>query len=241
MRVKITLSYNGAAFHGLQVQSHTDNTVMGALYKALERLGITGKLHASGRTDRGVHASAQVMHLDLPENWNDPAKLKRVLNRQLESSIHIKKVETADPEFHARYGAKKRLYRYIISDREPNPFEADFVTFAETVDFKKIAHAIRRFEGEHDFSYFMKTGSDTPHAVRTIYRAFAYRHRGHTVLCFEANGFLRAQIRMMTGMLLGISQGRYSEENLAEQLACKQRHCTKPAPHNGLYLAKIRY
>jgi tRNA pseudouridine38-40 synthase len=82
----------------------------------------------------------------------------------------------------------------------------------------------------------MKSGSDIKSTTRTIYRAFAYRYKGFIVLNFEANGFLRSQIRLMVGALLNLESAQ-----IQEQLACKKRYKIKPAPSNGLYLAKIKY
>lgn len=242
MRVKLTVSYNGSRFAGLQVQTETGNTVMGRLQEALSRLGIEVKAVASGRTDAGVHAFRQVIHFDLPPHWNDLGKLRYALTRQLPAAIRIRRLEQAPEDFHARFSAKRRVYRYLLCDGEPNPFEAELVTFHATpLDLARINAAMRLFEGEHDFEYFMKTGSDVPHSVRTLYRAFAYQHRGYTVLYFEANGYLRSQIRMMTDAVLRVNDGRLSLEQLQEQINRKIRHTTGLAPAAGLYLSKIIY
>lgn len=241
MRVKLTISYNGAPFMGLQSQTTTANTIIGTLQNALQRLGIESKLVASGRTDRGVHAFRQVLHFDLPDFWTDLPKLHRSLNHQLPDAIHIRRIEKAPDDFHARYGAKRRVYRYILSTKEPNPFEADFVTFVPALDHEKIADAIGLFEGTHDFAYFKKSGSDVTHYVRAVYKARLYRHRGYTVLYFEANGFLRSQIRLMVGFLLAISEGKLTAGMLKEQLSLQKQYKVKLAPHNGLYLSRITY
>ncbi len=241
MRVKITLAYNGTSFMGSQMQTSTGNTVMGALHRALARLGIDALPVASGRTDSGVHASGQVVHCDLPAHWSDIGKLKWVLNRQLPPSVRIRRVEPVHPEFHARFSARRRVYRYLLSEAEPNPFEWDFVTFCDPLDVAKIDDAMQAFVGTHDFERFKKTGSETAHDRRTIYSARAYRHKGRVVLRIEGNGFLRSQIRLMVGFLLAISAGKRSKEDLVRQLACEADFKIPPAPHNGLYLAKIYY
>ena len=242
MRVKITLLYNGTTFMGSQVQKSTANTVMGSLQHAFHRLGIDTVPVASGRTDRGVHATGQVVHCDLPEHWHHYERLKSVLNRHLPSSIHVRSIVPVAGDFHARFSAKRRVYRYIISESEPNPFEADFVTFSDTpINVALLNDAMAAYVGTHDFTYFRKTGSDTHHDRRIIYKAFAYRWHGKVVLNFEGNGFLRSQIRMMVGFLLQINGGKRSKADLVEQLACRTDFKTKPAPHNGLYLARIKY
>ena len=129
MRVAVTLAYNGTHFFGSQIQKETKNTIFGQFEYTLLKLGINCKIIASGRTDKGVHATGQVCHIDLPEFWSDLAKLKRVLNEMLPHTIRVKSIKAVSDEFHARYSAKKRVYRYIIKKEESNPFDNDFVTF----------------------------------------------------------------------------------------------------------------
>lgn len=236
MRVMITVSYNGTNFLGSQTQTQTPNTILGNLEKVFKKLGIDSKIIASGRTDKGVHASGQVCHLDLPLFWSDAKKLKRVANEMLPSSIYIKSVKVVDSQFHARYGAKKRVYRYLLKESKSNPFESDFITFLDKIDFQSIQNNIKIFVGEHNFKYFMKTGSDVKSSTRVIYRAFAYKHNGYIVLYFEANGFLRSQIRLMVGALL-----KFNATEITNKLQGKINHPLKPAPANGLYLSKIKY
>ena len=241
MRVKMTIAYNGANYFGSQIQKETDQTVNGQIEKALGLLQIDTKVQASGRTDRGVHASRQVIHFDLPLYWKDLNKLQDSLTRILPSDIAIRRMEQVDDTFHARYSAKKRAYRYIISTQKANPFLADIVTYVDVIDEKKIREAIVLFEGEHDFENFKKSGSDTDSFVREIYKTGVYNHKGYTVLYFEANGFLRSQIRLMVGFLLKISDGTYTKEDLLSQLNVDKNFKLKPAPHQGLYLCNIKY
>lgn len=241
MRVALTIAYNGAYYFGSQIQKENPQTVMGVLNRALKQIGIETHLHFSGRTDRGVHASCQVLHFDLPQFWSDLNKLHDVLSHHLPSSITIRKLKEVSDTFHARYDAKRRCYRYVISTQRPNPFENDFVTFVPYLNTQKIKEAITLFEGEHNFEYFMKTGSDTTNFVRTIYKTRLYTYKNKTILTFEANGFLRSQVRLMVGFLLAISEGKQSNKTLLQQLNCQKKHKITLAPHNGLYLAKVLY
>ncbi len=251
LRVKATIAYNGAKFYGSQIQER-QTTVNGTLSQALASLGINSKVEASGRTDRGVHASAQVIHFDLPSFWSDLHLLKSLLNQKLPKSLHVKQIQAVADDFHARYSATRRVYRYILKEGISNPFLNEFVTFVEKVDFTLLQTAIKEFEGTHDFCGFYKKGSDNKTTIRTIYKTCVYGHKGFVVLYFEANGFLRSQIRLMVAMLLGISSDKYTIKDLKNQLtlqeltptghfACKQKISLKPAPSNGLYLAKIFY
>ncbi|MEA3371617.1 MAG: tRNA pseudouridine(38-40) synthase TruA [Campylobacterota bacterium] len=236
MRVALTLTYDGTTYLGSQIQTETSNTIFGQLQKVLSQLGIDSKAIASGRTDKGVHATGQVCHIDLPPFWSDTKKLKRVLNEMLPSSIQALCVKEVSDEFHARYSAKKRSYRYIIKEGESNPFENNYISFIDSVNFNEMQKNIKLFIGEHNFKYFMKTGSDVKGTIRVIYRAYAYRHKGAIILHFEGNGYLRSQIRMMVGALL-----KLNAVQIKEKLETKINHKVKPAPCNGLYLAKIRY
>ena len=236
MRVAVTLAYNGTNYHGSQIQRDISPTIFGTFEAALLRLGIDQRVIVSGRTDRGVHATGQVCHFDLPLYWSDTQKLKRVLNFMLPSSIRVLRVKEVDDDFHARYSTKRRVYRYILKDTPLSPFEADFVTYSqEKLDVKMLHHKMQLFLGEHDFKHFKKNGSDENTTIRMIYKAFAYKHKGYIILNFEANGFLRSQIRMMVGSLLKLSQ-----QEIVEKLHDKN-HKIDSAPPNGLYLAKIKY
>jgi len=236
MRVALTIAYDGSSYLGSQIQKETTNTIFGELENVLSKINIDFRVVASGRTDKGVHATGQVCHIDIPQYWNDLVKFKRVLNSMLPNSIKIKHIKKVDDEFHARYSAKKRVYRYVIKQDSSNPFENQFITFIDKVDFKTLQNNIKLFIGEHNFINFIKTGSDTKSSVRFIYKAFAYTYKDSIILNFEANGFLRSQIRLMVGSLLQLNK-----KEIKEQLACTNIHKIKPAPSNGLYLAKIKY
>ncbi len=236
MRCSLTLAYNGTTYLGSQTQTETSNTILGQLQIVLKKLGINFKVIASGRTDKGVHATGQVCHIELPKHWDDLLKLKRVLNGMLPRSIRVKEIKEVSDDFHARYGAKKRVYRYIIKKSDSNPFEEDFITFDKSVDYETIEKNIELFIGKHDFKNFMKTGSDINSTIRVIYKAFTYKHNGLIILNFEANGFLRSQIRLMVGALL-----KLNATEIKEQLSCEKKYKIKPADCNGLYLAKIKY
>ncbi len=230
MRCAITIAYNGTNFLGSQAQKSSTNTILGNMEIVLS------KLIASGRTDKGVHATGQVCHVDLPEFWLDLKKLKRVLNEMLDATIEVKQIREVDINFHARYSAKRRVYRYMIKESKSNPFEDNFITFLDSVNFDKLEQNIKLFIGKHDFINFMKSGSDVKSSTRVIYKAFAYRYKEYIVLNFEANGFLRSQIRLMVGALL-----KLDTKEIEEQLKDKNIYKIKPAKSNGLYLTRIKY
>jgi len=215
---------------------------MGKVYEAFEALNIETKLHASGRTDSGVHAFKQVMHCEVPDYWADTDRLKRHLSAKLPSSIHLRQLKQTDEHFHSRYSAKRRAYRYILCDSESNPFECNLVTFTpEKLDKALLKQSISLFEGEHDFGLFKKSGGSAVSDVRTIYKTRVYNYKNKTILYFEANGFLRSQIRMMVAFLLLINNKKLTKEQLSQQLNLQKTYNTRPAPPNGLYLSNIIY
>ena len=240
MRAKAVIAYNGTRFQGFQKQKSTRQTVTTTIEEALKTLGITSPLTGSGRTDAGVHATGQIIHFDLPSYWEDLSRLKSHLNGKLED-IHVKHICKTPQDFHARFSAKRRIYRYCIKSMEPAVFEKDFVSFLPLGNLLRLEEALRCFVGEHDFGYFLKSGSETKNNIRQIYRAYHIQRGTYHYLYFEANGFLRAQVRMMIGFALGVANGEFTLEQLREQLELKAMHSRKLAPPQGLYLARVLY
>jgi tRNA pseudouridine(38-40) synthase len=132
LRVKATISYNGAKFYGLQLQKDKP-TIASALYKAFKAYNINSSIDFSGRTDKGVHAFRQVISFELDSSiWQDRLDvLKSILNKTLSSSIKILSMQEAKECFHARYSAKKRVYRYLLTTKETSVFNDDFITYTK--------------------------------------------------------------------------------------------------------------
>ena len=196
----------------------------------------------SGRTASGVHANAQVIHVELPPFWSDLLLLKEQLNRHLQPHMYIKKIWQVSPNSHARFSAKKRVYRYIIYKGIFSPFIAPYVTFYnKNLSLETINKALAEFVGVHDFSLFKKNGSETKHNIREIYKAFAYNKGDFTIIHVCGSGFLRSQIRMMIYAILSYNENKIELKNLKEQIANKHQTTKGLAPANGLYLAKIIY
>ena len=241
IRVKMYISYDGSHFYGFQVQNSGVRTVANRLYEVFRSLGIDTPFEASGRTDRGVHATMQVLSIDIPSFWYDLEKLRMHINQKALPHIYVRRIKRTVSDFHARYDAKRRAYRYIVSYKEPSVFMTPYVLFTQKFDVNAIHEAVKVFEGEHDFTFFAKTGSDTTDFVREIYRARFYRYGNFYVFGFEANGYVRSQIRLMVSFLLKIGYGKFRKEDLKEQLALKQCYVRDPVAPNGLYLTRIWY
>jgi len=239
-RVKAVIAYDGSSYKGFQKQKSTDNTVTHAIEEALQSLQIKSRIIASGRTDAGVHATGQVIHFDLPYYWSDLDKLRISLNRQLHN-IAFKHITEVSKDFHARFSAKKRLYRYVFKTREPSVFEKKYISYYSDFNTETLKEALKYFEGEHDFNFFHKTGTPTHTTVRNIYKTDYREHKGYHYIYFQANGFLRSQVRMMVEAAMSCVKKELNLFQLQEQIDCKRKHISKLAPAEGLYLAKILY
>jgi tRNA pseudouridine38-40 synthase len=239
-RVKAVIAYDGTSFRGFQKQKETKNTITTAIEEALISVGINSPINGSGRTDAGVHASGQVIDFELPPFWEDLKRLQETLNRKLES-ISFKHISSVSNSFHARFSAKKRLYRYIFKTSPISVFERKYISYYPKFNEKLLEKSLKLFEGEHDFSNFLKSGTLTHTNIRYIYRAYHKKINGYHIIYFEANGFLRSQVRMMVEFAMGVALERLTVEEQLEQLELKRKHSSKLAPPNGLYLARIIY
>lgn len=240
MNLKFTLAYDGSSFQGSQKQPN-GLTVEDKLLKAFKKINIETNIVLSGRTDKEVHATGQVFNCIVPDYWEDFFKLKEILNKNLPSSIKISKISKVDDNFHSRFHAKKRVYRYLITTKPTTPFNDKFITYVKNIDEKLIKEAIKEFIGVYDFKYFHKTGSDKELTKREIFDTKFYKYKDIYVFKFTANSYLRSQIRLMVGFLLAINDNKQTIKNLKEQLSLEKHHFKTPAVANGLYLAKIKY
>ncbi|HFQ62206.1 MAG TPA: tRNA pseudouridine(38-40) synthase TruA [Epsilonproteobacteria bacterium] len=239
-RVKAVIAYDGSVYFGFQKQTNTSKTITSDIEKALHALHIHTSIVGSGRTDAGVHATGQIIHFDIPQYWNDLKKLMLNLNRKLDT-IQFKHITFAPCDFHARFWAKKRLYRYVFKTSKPSVFEKKYISHYDSFNPAVLIKALSLFEGKHDFDFFRKTGTLTHTSIREIYRTKYLQQGAYHFIYFEANGFLRSQVRMMVDAAIRCAKGELSYSNIEEQLACHTKHTTKLAPPEGLYLARIIY
>ncbi|ALV24377.1 tRNA pseudouridine synthase I [Campylobacter iguaniorum] len=261
MKIALTYSYDGSKFSGSQTQPH-QNAVEDCLNHALNHVGIFTPVISSSRTDKGVHAIAQVSCVECGEFWQGRLDhLRSQINKHSAPYIRVKSMQVVSENFHPRYDATARSYRYIISHDEPSVFLSDYLYFADELNLHRLNLALKCFAGVHDFKPFYKVGSDEKSTIREIYHAFAYQiyraksgklstkfdpnlsHQkpNFTVINFKANGFLRAQVRLMVANSIEASK---SDENLAKFISNFQANkpLTRiPAPPNGLYLKRVFY
>nr|WP_314470286.1 tRNA pseudouridine(38-40) synthase TruA [uncultured Campylobacter sp.] len=226
MRLKLVFSYDGSKFQGSQTQPH-ENGVEDALGAALAHVGIFSKIISSSRTDKGVHANNQVACVECGEHFSDFARLKALINRHAHPAVHVKFISRAQDCFHPRYDATARAYRYVINHGEFSPFLAPYETFLPKFDPNLANELLALFVGEHDFSAFMKLGSDVKSPVRSVKKAFCYARGERSIIVFKANGFLRAQVRLMVASVLKTLElaknGKFKEtDRLESKFECAQ-------------------
>ncbi len=241
MNVKLVFSYDGSRFNGSQKQPEK-NTVADAFLECFNSMGIDSQFILSGRTDKDVHATGQVANIKLPHYWDNTQRLHNKLNQYLPSSIKLYLVQEVDDLFNARFSAKKRVYRYILSTDNIDPFKQAYITYHDKeLNIEIINKAIKKFIGIHDFEYFSKKGSEPVSTVREIFDVKFYQHKGYYIFKFKGSSFLRSQIRLMVQTLLNISDGKKSINDLEDALNKKGTKLKSLAPPNGLYLSKIIY
>lgn len=232
VKLKLVYSYDGSKFSGSQSQPH-GRGVEDVLRAALGRVGIFAPLISSSRTDKGVHALRQVSCVECTVHW-ELSRLKELINRHCAPYIFVRHISPVPRDFNPRYDAVARCYRYVLNHGCPSPFLSDFCVFYPRVDLAALNAALANFIGEHDFSEFMKSGSDIKSPVRELYVARAYSFRNLTLINFKANGFLRAQVRLMVANALkSVQSGR--------KISFSRALSRIPFPPNGLYLSSVSY
>jgi len=243
MRYKITFSYDGTNFNGYQVQPKL-RTVQGELEKAVSYLNkqTMTQVVASGRTDKGVHALGQVVHFDLNID-NTLYKIKRGLNSNLPEDIHIIDVEEVNDNFHARFSVKKKEYVYKINLGEYNPIDRNYIyQYNKELDIESMNQAIKLFLGTHDFTSFVPTEDLKDDPVRTVYKANIKRNKDILEISFQADGFMKYQVRNMVGLLISIGEGKKKISDVEKIINNKNRSQKfKTASPVGLYLKKVWY
>ena len=241
MRYFLELSYNGKNYAGWQRQNNAVS-VQEVLEDNLSKI-LNNKIEivGCGRTDAGVHAKQYFAHVDiekaLPENF-----LYRI-NNMLPEDIAIQKIFDVKPDFHARFDAINRTYKYFIHF-EKNPFLEDysFLLLNKTLDISAMNHCLSLILGEHDFSCFEKKGSDNKTSVCVLKDAFFEQNENGLVFTITANRFLRNMVRRITAAMLMLGLNQLSaEEIILAVLEKKDLQVKMAVPAKGLFLWKIEY
>ncbi len=243
--VKITIMYDGKPYHGWQIQSNA-LAVQEVFQNALERIiGDDYDVKGCSRTDTGVHANMYCIGLKTSHRI-PPERLKAALNRHLPSSIAVTACEEMPLCFHPRYDCKRKQYIYKIWNNEVrNPFYDGYALHYRynNLDEKILNNAVQYYIGTHDFTSFCTPDNRRPGNMRrTVYRAEVERCGDFVIYTVEADGFLYNMVRIMTGTLLRVAQGKYKAEDIPEIIEKHDRKYAGPtAPACGLYLNKVYY
>ena len=241
--IKITIEYDGKDFNGWQKQPNKLN-IQGEIERAIEE--ITGEkvdLIASGRTDAGVHALAQVANFKIEKDI-PIEKIPYALNSKLKKSIRVKSAEEVDEKFHSRYTCKRKTYRYVINNSVQGTaiYRNLQYHFPEKLDEEKMNKGIKYLIGEHDFKSFKASGTSSKSSVRTIYDAKVTREGDIVTIELTGNGFLYNMVRIISGTLIDVGIGKTKPEEVKEILEAKDRlKAGKTLPPTGLYLVDVKY
>lgn len=242
-RILLTISYDGTAYHGWQVQPNgitVQETVQNALYKLLgERPALTG----CSRTDAGVHAREFCCHLECEEKFPESAFL-RGLDALLPPDISVKAARDVPPDFHARYNARGKTYAYyILNSERRDPFLSRYAWRIERgLDLERINAFCGEIVGTHDFYAFSSSGRTVEDTVRTVKECYALREGDKVILKITADGFLYNMVRIIVGTAVAVSDGKIEPEFTKEILTSKNRALAgQTAPPQGLFLEKVWY
>ncbi|WP_426011095.1 tRNA pseudouridine(38-40) synthase TruA [Caulobacter sp. DWR2-3-1b2] len=243
-RYRLTIEYDGRPYNGFQAQAALPS-VQGAIETAVKAFcGQEIRIAAAGRTDTGVHATAQVVHLDLERDW--PAQtVVNALNAHLaREAVSVLDAVVVTGDWHARFSAVERRYLYRILNRPAPPaLEAGKVWHVKKlIDAEAMQAAARHLVGLHDFTTFRDMACQAKSPLKTLDVARVSRVGDEVHLVFEARSFLHRQVRSMTGTLAEVGIGRWSAQDVREALEAKDRTACGPvAPADGLYLTGVGY
>ena len=243
-RFKIVLEYDGTPFVGWQRQNSGPSVQAAVESAVLAFSGETVTVQAAGRTDAGVHALGQAAHLDL-ERACDGDTLRDAVNAHLRPlPVAVLSAEAVDDDFHARFSAIRRSYRYrIVNRRAPLALERDRAWFVpQPLDAAAMADAARVLLGHHDFSAFRAAECQAKSPVKTLDRLTVERDGALVVVEAEARSFLHHQVRNLVGSLKRVGQGKTDRAWLKMVLESRDRSkAGQTAPAAGLYLVEVGY
>jgi tRNA pseudouridine38-40 synthase len=250
---KLTIAYDGTGFVGWQRQA-SGESIQGLLENALSDFdGRSVTVTGAGRTDAGVHARGQVASVSL-ERSIDSATLVRATNARLPAAIRVIEASEAPVDFHARFHARSKRYRYRIWNGEViSPFERAYAwhVAGPSVDVGAMAEAASAFEGRHDFAAFQAAGGETHSTVRTVFETRIHGEPGPhdtgregALITYDisGDGFLRHMVRNIVGTLVEVGRGRRAPAWVRDVLESRDRGRAGPtAPAEGLFLMAVEY
>jgi tRNA pseudouridine38-40 synthase len=243
MRYALGIEYDGSGFQGWQRLSHgasVQATVEAALSFVVDH---PLEVVCAGRTDSGVHARCQVVHFDT-EAVRTPYALQQGGNSRLPGGVAILWCQPMPQDFHARYSARARRYRYTILNRKVRPaMQREYLTWErQPLDAEAMHRAAQALVGEHDFSAFRTVHCQAPHPNRNVHEISVRREDDRVIVEVQANAFLHHMVRNFVGSLLLVGRGEQSEAWVGQLLAGRDRVVAGPtAPSAGLVFLGPRY
>jgi tRNA pseudouridine38-40 synthase len=244
-RLKLIVAYDGAPFAGWQSQKH-HNTIQDELECAFRKIsGDHVRVHGAGRTDAGVHALAQCAHVDVPDRRLTTERWRNVLNAILPPTIRLTRCRYVSPDFHARFSAKGKTYRYRIWNGQVlPPLEINRVWHIPVLlDVDLLRAAGRNFVGKHNFAAFAANrGKKEENTIRTI-SSLDIRQRGpNLAIKVTGDGFLYKMVRLMVGAMVRVAVGKMEVREMTSRLESgESSNARLVAPSQGLYLVKVWY
>ncbi len=239
--IKLLIEYDGTNFVGWQIQPN-GRSVQGEIKKAIKQ--ITGEdvnLIGASRTDAGVHARGQVANFK-SQTEIPPENLKKALNSILPDDIVIHFVEDVSPDFHARYSAIEKTYRYFIS-RNKIAIGRNYVWFVRyEIDFEKLQECAKLIIGKHDFEIFSKKGTNVKNYICDVKFANWEKEKDRFVFTITANRFLYGMVRGLVGAMIDVARGRFEIDVFKKMIFEKSTQTElMHAPASGLFLEEVRY
>ncbi len=242
-RVALGLEYDGTSYNGWQIQDHAPS-IQGSLNKAISKVADEAvNCVGAGRTDTGVHASGQVIHFDTHAD-REPHSWLLGINSDLEMDINVLWVKAVLPDFHARYSATGRTYRYVILNRPVRSALARSRAWwvRQALDATAMSIAASKLLGKHDFSSFRASGCQSKTPLREIRRCEVKRVGDWIIFECEANAFLHHMVRNIVGSLVSIGRGDAQPEWISTLLEERdRREAGITAPPMGLTLIRVDY
>lgn len=246
MRYKLTIEYSGSTYAGFQKQfGITKKSIEEVLEEAIFKLSQEKtKIFASGRTDAGVHALGQIIHFDLKKEFSEWQMVMGLNNYLNQEDIVVIAGEIVDENFHARFKAKERHYRYIIINRlAPLTLQKNrALHISKKLDISEMQKAVKYLVGEHDFSSFRDAECQSSSPIKTINKIEINKNNDEIFIDISAKSFLHHMVRNIVGTLVLVGRDKIKAEKMQEILEAKDRTKSGPnAPSCGLYLMRIDY
>ncbi len=240
MRYLASVQYDGSLFYGFQ-RLKSNRSVQSELEKVLKKINKSEVLvKGAGRTDRGVHARAQMCHFDIDVNILENG-LKSAMNSMLPSDIYVNYIKKVDDDFHARFLVKKKIYTYVINMREYDAINDKYIyNYCKNLDIKKMKKASKILIGKHSYKSFVSGSRDNYDSE--IYGIKFKCTKNKLYISFIGTSFYRYMVRNLVGSLIAVSEGKITLDILEKMLITGERIINyTTVPSNGLYLENIEY